>query len=284
MLSVADALARVLAHAAPLPAEEVPLAEAARPRARRPISRRCAPSRRPTCPPWTAMRCAPPTWRTPPVRLKVIGEVAAGRPFARRDRARRGGAHLHRRRDAGRRRHRGDPGGDASRDGDRVEVAEAGGQRAAMSARKGSTSRPASAARRKGRRLTARDLALAAAMNHPTVPVHRRPQVAAVRHRRRTGAARQPPGAGPDRLIPTALRWRRSPAAKAPRSTTSASSRDRLDDDRRGRARARGKAARTSWSPPAAPRSATTISCSRRSPPKAWRCRSGRWRCGPAGR
>src|SRR5262249_1946134 len=33
---------------------------------------------------------------------------------------------------------------------------------------------------RKGRRLTGRDLALAAAMNHPTVTVHRRPRIAAL--------------------------------------------------------------------------------------------------------
>ena len=29
------------------------------------------------------MRSAPPMWQTPPARLKIIGEVAAGRPFDR---------------------------------------------------------------------------------------------------------------------------------------------------------------------------------------------------------
>ena len=36
----------------------------------------------------------------------------------------------------------------------------------------------------KGRRLTARDLMLAAAMNHPTVPLHRAPESRDTRHRR----------------------------------------------------------------------------------------------------
>ena len=63
LMPVAEALARVLDGAAPLPAEAAPLARGARPRARRTISRRCAPSRPPTCRPWTATRCAPPTSR-----------------------------------------------------------------------------------------------------------------------------------------------------------------------------------------------------------------------------
>ena len=42
----------------------------------------------------------------------------------------------------------------------------------------------------KGRRLTARDLMLAAAMNHPTVPLHRMPKVAVLG----TGDELQPPG------------------------------------------------------------------------------------------
>ena len=41
---------------------------------------------------------------SPPATLNVIGEFAAGRAFAGAARSRRGGAHLHRRADAGRRR------------------------------------------------------------------------------------------------------------------------------------------------------------------------------------
>ena len=63
LLSVADALQRVLEHAAPLPAEEVPLSDAAG-LVLAARSRRCARSRRPTCRQWTATRCAPPMSRT----------------------------------------------------------------------------------------------------------------------------------------------------------------------------------------------------------------------------
>jgi len=52
---------------------------------------------------------------------------------------------------------------------------------------------------RKGRRLTGRDVALAAAMNHPSVPVHRRPKIALVA----TGDELVPPGnePGPGQII-----------------------------------------------------------------------------------
>ena len=66
--------------------------------------RRFAPSRRSPTPPWTAMRCAPRTRRSPPATLTVIGESAAGRAFDGRARSGRSGAHLHRRADARRRR------------------------------------------------------------------------------------------------------------------------------------------------------------------------------------
>ena len=51
------------------------------PRARRRAQCACARSRRLTCRRWTVTRCARPTSRKAPVRLRVIGEVAAGRPF-----------------------------------------------------------------------------------------------------------------------------------------------------------------------------------------------------------
>src|SRR5262249_40014676 len=51
----------------------------------------------------------------------------------------------------------------------------------------------------KGHRLTDRDLMLAAAMNHPSVPVHRRPRVAVLG----TGDELRPPGStlGPGEII-----------------------------------------------------------------------------------
>ena len=109
LLPVAEALRRVLDGAAPLPAERcrspTPTA-ACSPR----ISRRGAPSRRRTSPPWTAMRCAPPTSRAVPATLKR-DRRSRGRPAVRRQRRpRRGRAHLHRRRAAAGRRHGRDPG------------------------------------------------------------------------------------------------------------------------------------------------------------------------------
>ena len=65
LLSVAEALERVLEHAAPLPAEEVPLAEAAgRVLAYDLKALRTQPPA--TSPRWTAMRCARTT--SPPRR------------------------------------------------------------------------------------------------------------------------------------------------------------------------------------------------------------------------
>ena len=65
-----------------------------------------------------------------------------------------------------------------TRDGDTVMVTNGSRPRAATSASPASISRPGAVLLAKGTRLTARDLALAAAMNHPTVPVHRVPKVA----------------------------------------------------------------------------------------------------------
>ena len=73
---------------------------------------------------------------------------------------------------------------------------------------------------RKGRRLTGRDVALAAAMNHATVPVA---PPAEDRHRgdrRRTGAARHRAGSRPDRLF-QCVRARRRRAARRRRGDRS---------------------------------------------------------------
>jgi molybdopterin molybdotransferase len=129
--------------------------------------------------------------RSSPVTLKVIGEVAAGHPFAGRvnsgEAARifTGGVM---------------PDGadtvviqeNTGRDGDAVTVREvtAAGRnvrRAGIDFRKGDVLLA------KGRRLTDRDVMLAAAMNYPTVPVHRRPTVAVLG----TGDELVPPGSDP---------------------------------------------------------------------------------------
>ncbi len=190
LLSVADGLARVLEHAAPLPAEETPLAEAdGRVLAGALKALRTQPPADVSAMDGYAVRAADVA--DAPVRLTLIGEVAAGRPFAHavgRGQAARifTGALL-------------PDGADAvviqehtKRDGDIVEVHRpvAKGRHIRMQGldfRAGDTLLVA------GHRLTARDLALAAAMNHPLVPVHRRPRVALFA----TGDELVPPGAHP---------------------------------------------------------------------------------------
>jgi molybdopterin molybdotransferase len=190
LLSVAEALECVLAHAAPLPVEEAPLAAA---------------DGRVVAYPLKALRTQPPAdvsamdgyavrardVANVPVRLKVIGEVPAGRPFARTvgagEAARifTGGVM---------------PDGadtiviqeNAKRDGDCVEVEKpsAKGRHIRVQGldfKAGEVLLPA------GHRLTARDLALAAAGNHPLVPVYRRPKIALFA----TGDELVPPGVEP---------------------------------------------------------------------------------------
>ena len=174
-MSVAEALARVLEGATPLAAEAAPLAEA---------------HGRVLADDLAALRTQPPTnvsamdgyaaraadVASVPAKLKLIGEVAAGHPFGGRvgagEAARifTGGVV---------------PDGadtvviqeNTTRDGDTVTVT--------TSADKGRNVRGegldfarGAVLLAKGRRLTDRDLALAAAMNHATAPVHRRPKVA----------------------------------------------------------------------------------------------------------
>lgn len=175
LLSVAEALERVLAEAEPLPAEEVPLAEAdGRVLAYDLKARRTQPPADVSAMDGYAVRACDVA--EAPVRLKLVGEVAAGRPFAavigpgEAARIFTGGVVP--------------SGADAvvvqeltRRDGDGVEVQK--------STSKGRNIRPqgldfraGDALFAKGHRLTARDLQLAAGMNHPLVPVHRRPKIA----------------------------------------------------------------------------------------------------------
>jgi molybdopterin molybdotransferase len=175
LIPVAEALERVLAHATPLAAEEVPLAEAdGRVLAYGLKALRTQPPADVSAMDGYAVRSADVA--KAPVRLKVVGEVAAGRPFAAKvgpgEAARifTGGVVP--------------DGADAvviqeqtKRDGDAVEV-----QKPTAKGRnvrpQGLDFRLGDALLAAGHRLTARDLALAAGMNHPLLPVSRRPKVA----------------------------------------------------------------------------------------------------------
>ena len=109
LLSVADALARVLDGVKPLPREDAPLTDAdGRVLAEDVAALRTQPPADLSAMDGYAVRAADVA--SVPVTLKVIGEVAAGQPFDGEVRAGRSRAHLHRRRGAARRRHHRDPG------------------------------------------------------------------------------------------------------------------------------------------------------------------------------
>jgi molybdopterin molybdotransferase len=196
LLSVAEALERVLANAEPLPAEETPLADAdGRVLAFGLKALRTQPPADVSAMDGYAVRAGDVA--SAPARLKVIGEVAAGRPFAatvgagEAARIFTGGVLP--------------AGADAvvvqevtQRQDDFVEVQKPTG--------KGRNVRPQGLDFRagdtlfaKGHRLTARDLQLAAGMNHPLVPLHRRPKVALFA----TGDELVPPGSepGPGQIV-----------------------------------------------------------------------------------
>ena len=175
LMPVADALAAILAGAEPLPEEMVAL-DAAHHRvlARDVAALRTQPPQAMSAMDGYAVRAADAA--DVAARLKVIGEVAAGRPFDRKVGA-----------------------GEAVRiftggvipDGaDAViiqedTVVEDGGITITEAARPGRHIRPAGIDFREGdvllaggTRLTDRDLSLAAGMNYPEIPVRRRPKVA----------------------------------------------------------------------------------------------------------
>ena len=190
LLSVEEALSRVLDGVEPLPSETVPIAEA---------------SGRVLAADLAALRSQPPAAvsgmdgyavRAADVgggraELKLIGEVAAGRPFAgsvgpgEAARIFTGGVVP--------------PGADAvivqeqtERHGDIVVVAGSAQpgkhiRREALDFARGEM------LLRRGRRLSARDIALAAAMNHAEIPVRRPPKVAILA----TGDELVPPGTNP---------------------------------------------------------------------------------------
>ncbi len=196
LLSVEEALQLVLAHAERLPAEQVPLAAAdGRVLAEDLKALRTQPPADLSAMDGYAVRSSDVT--KAPVRLKVIGEVAAGRPFAsvvgpgEAARIFTGGVVPE--------------GADTvvvqeqtTRDGDTVEV-----QKSSVKGRnvrpRGLDFRQGETAFTAGRRLRARDLQLAAGMNHPLLPVHRRPKVVLFA----TGDELVPPGTepGPGQIV-----------------------------------------------------------------------------------
>jgi len=196
LLPVADAIARVLDGVGPLPVERVPLADA---------------EGRVLAEDLSAQRTQPPAnvsamdgyavsgteVAQAPVAFRVIGEIAAGRPFGRpvgRSEAVRiftGGVLPEGTDTVVIQEH-------TTREGERVLVnkATATGKNvrvAGLDFRQGETRL------KRGRRLTGRDVSLAAAMNHATLPVYRQPKVAVVA----TGDELVPPGTepGPGQIV-----------------------------------------------------------------------------------
>lgn len=175
LMPVPDALAAILSGAEPLPEEMVAL-DAAHHRvlARDIAALRTQPPQAMSAMDGYAVRAADATKVA--ARLKVIGEVAAGRPF---DRPVGAGEAV-----------RIFTGGVIPQGADAViiqedTVAEDGGITITEAARPGRHIRPAGIDFRegdvlltRGTRLTERDLSLAAGMNHPELPVRRRPKVA----------------------------------------------------------------------------------------------------------
>ncbi len=196
LISVAEALAQVLAHAIPLPPDEVPLTEADGGVLAYDLKAlRTQPPADVSAMDGYAVRAADVA--NAPVRLKVIGEVPAGRPFSgsigpgQAARIFTGGFVP--------------DGADTvvvqevtARDGDSVEV-----QKPSSKGRnvrpKGLDFRSGEVLLSKGHRLTARDLALAAGMNHPLLPIYRRPKIALFA----TGDELVPPGRepGPGQIV-----------------------------------------------------------------------------------
>jgi molybdopterin molybdotransferase len=175
LMPVAEALARVLANAKPLAAEPAPLTDAhGRVLAADVVALRTQPPADVSAMDGYAVRAADVA--KVPVKLKLVGEVAAGHPFrgmvgaGEAARIFTGGVMP--------------PGADTVviqentvREGDTV-VVTTGSSKGRHVRVEGLDFKRGAVLLAKGRRLTDRDLALAAAMNHPTVPTHRRPKVA----------------------------------------------------------------------------------------------------------
>jgi molybdopterin molybdotransferase len=190
VLSVADALDRVLAEARALPSIEAGLINAhGRVLADDVKALRTQPPASVSAMDGYAVRAA--DVGSVPTNLRLIGEVAAGRPFeeavgpGQAVRIFTGGVV---------------PSGadtiviqeHATRVGDQVTIAQSS-SRGRHIRLEGLDFRAGDVLLARGRRLTGRDLTLAAAMNHPTVPVHREPKLALLA----TGDELVPPGSNP---------------------------------------------------------------------------------------
>lgn len=175
LMPVAEALERVLAGAQPLPAETVALREAlGRVLTQDLAARRTQPPEAVSAMDGYALRAE--DIAQAPVTLKVIGEVAAGHPFeggigpGQAARIFTGGVM---------------PDGSdtvviqesARREGDRLTIDKPSGKGRHVRP-KGIDFTEGAVLLRQGRRLTGRDLMLAAAMNYARLSVHRRPKVA----------------------------------------------------------------------------------------------------------
>jgi molybdopterin molybdotransferase len=175
LMAVAEALAHVLADATPLAPEQAPLTDAhGRVLTEDVAARRTQPPADVSAMDGYAVRTVDVA--QVPARLRLVGEVAAGHPFAGRigagEAARifTGGVIP--------------PGADTiviqestSPEGDTVVVKTS--SKAGRHVRvEGLDFANGAVLLPKGHRLTDRDLALAAAMNHPQLPVHRRPKLA----------------------------------------------------------------------------------------------------------
>ncbi|HEY6994425.1 MAG TPA: gephyrin-like molybdotransferase Glp [Xanthobacteraceae bacterium] len=190
LMPVAEALARVLAGAGPLPAEPAPLTEAhGRVLAADIAALRTQPPADVSAMDGYAVRSADVA--QVPIKLRLVGEVAAGHPFegtvgpGEAARIFTGGVLP--------------PGTDAvviqentAREGDTVIVTASAGKGKHVRI-EGLDFKRGAVLLAKGRCLSDRDLALAAAMNHPRVPVHRRAKVAVLA----TGDELIMPGAAP---------------------------------------------------------------------------------------
>ncbi len=196
LMPVAEALQRVLADAAPLPAETVALNDAlGRVLTEDVTALRTQPPASVSAMDGYAVRAA--DVGAAPVTLALIGEVAAGHPFdgtvgpGQTARIFTGGVMP--------------AGADTvviqevtQRDGDKVVVQKPVAQGRNVR-RQGIDFSAGQVLLHKGHRLSDRDLMLAAAMNYPTLPVHRRPKVAIVG----TGDELVPPGTtqGPGQIV-----------------------------------------------------------------------------------
>ena len=190
-------------------AEQVSLAEARRPRARRGCASRAAPSRLSRSRRWTAMPCAPPTWRRVPARAaESSARCRRGRPMTAAGRSRRGGAHLHRRAGARRRRLHRHPGRHRARRRHRRRASEGAARGPLCPA--GRTRFPRRRGRPHGRAPPHRARCRARRGDEPALapgapPAARRDPA----DRRRGGDARRSRRAQSDRQLQRAWRWAR---------------------------------------------------------------------------